>query len=81
MANLSTKQTVHDQDILTLNQEEYDVLNKIYRQAMREKLLSSGYDNDDVARKAVESIVTRISIKYVVLTDGLYRAELVVERK
>lgn len=73
MAKYSTKETVHEQDIITLTQEEYDTFNRIYKQALKEKIAKDKDGN-------LSEVIDALNLRYAILTDGTYRVEFVVER-
>ena len=77
MAKYSTKETVDRQDVLGLNKDEYDLFNKIYKDALRIKMESSSHGRSP---GTLDDLVKDVDLKYVILTDGTYRVEFVVEK-
>lgn len=77
MAKYSTKRTVHEQDVIGLTQQEYDIFNRIYKEALKTKMSGNSNDND---KTVIKSIVDAVELRYVILTDGTYRVEFVVDK-
>lgn len=81
MADYSRRRTFNEQDVINLNADEYALFNKIYKQAIKEKVTQLRGGKSGESSETKGSFMDEINLKYVILTDGTYRVEFVVEQK